>query len=204
MSSFHIAYMVVWGILSVAALAVGLLHRREFPWGRYLGFLTEPWRLVTFMAGWAGIALMAPYTGDPTWDYVDASLMAWGTWLTGPLCVGVAYRALRGIERRGWLIYVSVIAWLFSASWCYDGYLVLRDGWYPETWYSNLAASTVLYAAGGLMWSLAWTPERRGHFAFVRPDWPRRDRNTAALRIALLTLPFMAAVALPLAWIFLW
>jgi len=203
MSTFHIVYMLLWGSLSIAAVIIALWHRRDFPWDHYRRFLAEPWRLVTGLAGWGGIALIAPYTGDCTWDYVDASLMAWGTWLTAPFSVGVLYRALRGRERRGWLVYVAIIAWLFSASWCYDGYLVLRDGWYPETWYSNLVASSILYAAGGLMWSLAWTPEAGGHFAFMRPGWPRPEARVPMVRIIMLCLPFMAAVAIPIAWIFL-
>ncbi|MBC3918102.1 hypothetical protein H8L32_11490 [Undibacterium sp. CY18W] len=35
--------------------------------------------------------------------------------------------------------------WMFSASWCYDLYLLLRDGVYPLTWEANIYAPSVMY-----------------------------------------------------------
>ena len=67
--------------------------------------------------------------------------------------------------RRPWtIVYVSVCVWMFSASWSYDGYLVLRDGAYPFTWLPNIFASSVLYLSAGLFWNLQWREGRGVHF----------------------------------------
>jgi hypothetical protein len=34
------------------------------------------------------------------------------------------------------------------------GYLWMRDGHYPVTWWANLLASSVLYLCAGLFWNL--------------------------------------------------
>lgn len=33
------------------------------------------WKVVTFLIATIAMTVIAPYTGDPTWDYVDAPLM---------------------------------------------------------------------------------------------------------------------------------
>jgi len=38
----------------------------------YGEFLLVPWRMTTFIIALLGIYVIAPYTGDPTWDYIDA------------------------------------------------------------------------------------------------------------------------------------
>jgi len=39
----------------------------------------------------------------------------------------------------------SLCVWLFSASWFYDLYIVLRDGSYSPYWLPNLFLSSILY-----------------------------------------------------------
>jgi hypothetical protein len=72
------------------------------------------------------------------------------TFATAPWSVGVLYLAARGQAPR-WKAFVAVCCWLFSASWSYDLYLVLRDGYYPLAWWSNLVLSSCLYASAGLL-----------------------------------------------------
>jgi hypothetical protein len=57
---------------------------------------------------------------------------------------------------------VALCLWLFSASWSYDLYLLLRDGSYPVTWLANLFASSLLYLSAGLFWNLHWTARTGG------------------------------------------
>jgi hypothetical protein len=90
---------------------------------------------------------------------------------TAPWSVGTLYRWLQADAPRA-NASVAAVVWLFSASWAYDGYLLLRDGHYPATWLANLVASSCLYAAAGLMWNLDCDQERGVHLAFRRPDWP--------------------------------
>ena len=109
--------------------------------------------------------MIAPYTGDPTWDYFDALMMSVLTFTTAPWAVGTLYRALR---RKADVAqaYVALCALLFSASWCYDIYLVFRDGIYPATWRANFAASSILYLLAGMLWSLEWRPARVSHWGY--------------------------------------
>ncbi len=128
-----------------------------------------------FAIAFAGFFLVAPHSGDPTWDQVDASFMSLLAFATAPWSVGVLWRALRGLVPRG-LAWVAACVWGFSASWSYDLYILLRDGFYPGAWWSNAIASSVLYAAAGLLWSLDARDASRGGgatFAFLEPEWPR-------------------------------
>ena len=154
-------YIAAWTAACVGAAALCLTGRAAFgPVRReYLTFLFVPWKLWTFAVAAGGLTVMAPYTGDPTWDYVDSLFMSVTTFLSAPWAAGVIYRALRGPLKFGTL-YVAVCTWLFSASWSYDLYIFLRDGVYPATWWANLCASSVLYLSAGLFWNLEWTPER--------------------------------------------
>jgi hypothetical protein len=93
--------------------------------------------------------------------------------------------------------YVAACAWMFSASWSYDIYLVFRDGAYPITWFSNIFASSVLYLSAGLLWNLQWQSGRGVIFAFMAEGWPRPSGAGQFSRLVWIALPFMliAAVA---------
>lgn len=160
----------------------------------YWHYLLRTWKVITFLIAAVVMAVMAPYTGDPTWDYVDASFMSLLTFLTAPWAVGMLYLAIRG--RSQWkFAYVAFCVWMFSASWSYDLYLVIRDGDYPFTWLPNIFASSILYICGGLVWNLEWRPGRGVHFGFTEPGWPQKAGQTRFVHIVWYALPFMILVS---------
>lgn len=197
---FFAAYVAAWTLACIAALAIYFRDRSAFAISHraYWRYLCAPWKLATFAVASAGITLIAPYTGDPTWDYVDALLMSVLTFVTAPWAIGVIYLALR---RRLPLkqAYVAACAWMFSASWCYDIYLVWRDGIYPITWLANIGASSTLYVAAGLLWNLEWRQGRGVVFGFMLDGWPALPADQSGLRrIFWFALPLMlfAAIAI--------
>ena len=148
---------------------------------------------MSFGVAATGMTLMAPWTGDPTWDWFDAAFMSVLAYGGAPWAVGVLYQGLRGWQPLA-KIYVALCLWMFSASWSYDLYIVLRDGVYPGTWAANIAASSVLYACAGLMWSLEWREGRGVIFNFMERDWPVVPAAHGARRIFWFAMPFMVLV----------
>jgi hypothetical protein len=197
------AYVAAWSLATVVALALGILDRR--PNGiasrAYLRFLARPWRLVTFAIAGGFFVVCAPFVGDPTWDRVDGGMMAALTFVTAPWSVGALFRAARKREplRRA---FVAACAWMLSASWCYDAWLFWRDGHYPPTWSSNLLASSVLYACGGLFWSLVRHEKRGVIFAFMSDGWfsDRDEGGRAIAVVAFLFAAIVTAMMLPFVW----
>jgi hypothetical protein len=196
---FFKCYVAAWGAACAVALMLFLHDRRTFAIGRrtYWHFLGEPWKLATFATGAALITLVAPYTGDPTWDYIDGLFMSMLCFATAPWVAATLFFKARG--NVGWQeAYVAVCAWLFSASWSYDIYLVWRDGYYPSTWFSNLFASSVIYLAAGLFWNLEWQRGRGVIFSFMRDGWPSRPETSAFFRLLgyafIFAVPAIAAV----------
>jgi len=192
---FFKIYMAAW--IAACGLAMVLFarapSRHAVAKRDYWRQLAVPWRVVTFIVATLGITLIAPYTGDPTWDRFDAALMSILTFATAPWSVGTLYLATR--QRAGPAqVYVAACAWLLSASWCYDLYLVLRDGVYPLTWWSNLAASSILYACAGMFWSLEWRAGRGVTFAFMEPDWPAPPAPAGFAKVIWFALPLMIIV----------
>ncbi len=184
-------YMAAWAAAVLFGLGVFVLRGKRFAIARraYWVGLSRPWRLATFAAALAGIVLVAPKTGDPTWDHVDAAFMAILTYFTAPWTLGVLARTRR-VSRAE--LYVAACTWLFSASFSYDLYIFLRDHAYPRTWWSNLIVSSGLYGLGGAMWSLRGRPGASPSFAFQRDDWPASlaDGDTRSL------LPYIAVFML--------
>jgi hypothetical protein len=189
-------YPVAWIACCLAALALFAWQPRAYAISRrdYWRYLAAPWKLATFAVAGLGITLIAPYTGDPTWDYFDAAMMAVLTFVTAPWAVATLYLCARGkLPLRQ--AFVAACAWLFSASWCYDAYLLWRDGYYPVTWSANLVASSILYMAAGLFWNLDWRPGRGVTFGFLEPGWPQAPGKGAFRRIVWIGIPFMALAA---------
>jgi hypothetical protein len=197
-------YFAAWVAASVVAGSLMLRHPSSYAlFNRiYWRGLLAPWKLVTFFVATCGITLIAPYTGDPTWDYSDALFMSVLAFTTAPWAVGALYRvAQRKLpEQQG---FVAFCVWMFSASWSYDLYLLVRDGFYPVTWLANLFASSLLYLSAGLFWSLQWTAETGITFAFTDPDWPQHPTDSPFGKIfwaALLFMGLVSAMILPLLW----
>ena len=199
-------YVYIFGWAAACLFAVGLVVRRprdfEIAGPKYRRYLLQPWKIATFAVAATGITVIAPYTGDPTWDYFDALTMAALTFATAPWAVGTLYRALRGAAglRQP---YVAVCAMLFSASWCYDIYLVFRDGMYPVTWLANMAASSILYLLAGMLWNLEWRPVRGATFGFMETGWPDPAHAGDPARLAwyaLLIMLLAGGLIVPFFW----
>lgn len=192
-------YVALWAALCLGAVAVGFRERGAIALftRAYWRFLCQPWKLLTFALAATGLTFIAPYTGDPTWDHVDALFMAVFTFTTAPWSIGVLYKVARR-QLPGRQAYVALCVLFFSASWSYDLYLLLRDHRYPITWAANLIASSCLYTAAGLFWNLAWTEARGQGFAFWEPAWPAVGYESRFDKLVLPALGFMAVVGLPM------
>lgn len=140
------------------------------------------------------MVVVAPYTGDPTWDYVDAGFMSLFTFLSAPWAVGTLYKvfARKLPIKHG---FIAFCVWMFSASWSYDFYLLIRDGHYPITWLPNIFASSVLYISAGLLWSLDLQKGKGIILSFREEDWPSPSTGKAFMKILWFALPFMAIAA---------
>ena len=195
LSTFFIVYIVVWGLLCITALLLAILNRKniEIFQYRYWRFLFQPWKIVTFLIAGTGITVIAPYTGDPTWDYIDAAFMSIFTYASAPWAVGTLY--LFFLRKVGFInAYIAFCVWMFSASWSYDLYLVFRDGYYPQTWLPNIFASSVLYVSAGLLWNLEWKEGRGAIFGFMNDNWPEALNTNSFNKIILYALPFIIIV----------
>jgi hypothetical protein len=199
MHPFFWYYVAAWSAACLLALGLFLRDRSGCATGRggYWHFLGEPWKLATFAAGAALVTLVAPYTGDPTWDRTDGLFMSVFCFATAPWVVATLFLTAR--RNAGWTeTYIAFCAWLFSASWSYDIYAVWRDGEYPSTWFANLFASSVIYLSAGLFWNLEWQRGRGVIFSFIREGWPSRPAESAFFRLlgyaAVFALPVIAAV----------
>jgi len=67
-------YTAGWLLLCFAAVMLAVRHQAGFSLlqRNYWRMVLEPWKLATALVATTGFMVMAPYTGDPTWDYVDA------------------------------------------------------------------------------------------------------------------------------------
>ena len=206
MTVFLKVYMTIWLGTCLIALVLFLRDRSAFAISHrdYWRFLFKYWKVVTFLIAATGPTVIAPYTGDPTWDYFDALFMSVLTFITAPWVVGVIYKAIRGdtgIKQA----FVALCLWMFAASWSYDLYLLIRDGYYPFTWLPNIPASSVLYISAGLLWNLDWRENRGVIFAFMEPNWPIPNTQASLSKVFWLALPLMILVtSLILGFFFPW
>ncbi len=196
-------YMISWGTACFVALLLLIKGWKSFALSRkeYWRFILKPWRISTFIAACSGMIIIAPYTGDPTWDYFDAFFMSALTYLTAPWALGALYNVAKR-KLRPSQAFVAFCLWMFSASWSYDLYLFLRDGDYPMTWLSNIFASSVLYVSAGLFWSLDRIQGRGVTFAFLEDDWPSITSESTFSNIVWFALPFMLLVSFLIIYFF--
>ena len=197
------AYTALWLCLCGIAIFLGARHRGEialFSRGYWI-FLLRPWRVLTILVAVGALVGLAPLADDPSWDRVDATFMSLLTFTTAPWVVCVLYRFWLG-RASGRLAYVALCTLLFSSTWSYDLYLFLRDGAYPPTWLGNLFVGPLLYAGGGLFWSLQ--PRLgRVQLAFTDPRWPSLPPEDDLRRIlvpAVVLMALASAAFLPYLW----
>ena len=172
MDNFQKLYTLFWLIASLSSVCIWLLKIEPFILcsKEYWQFLLRPWKVVTFIITTLFMVLIAPYSGDYTWDYFDGFFMSVLTYMTAPWSIGIFFKFF---ERKASIrqIFLACCVWMFSASWSYDLYLVIRDGHYPLTWLPNLFASSILYWSAGLFWNLDWNQKRGVFYAFTQEQW---------------------------------
>lgn len=184
----------VGGWISFCLLAGGIAaYDRVQVWAelrRYWGYLTMPWKVATFIPAFLFVTFAGRFTDDETWDVITGGGMSVLTFLTAPWCLGLVYQVLAGLRHPRYFVVAAALL-LFSSSWFYDGYLLLRDGSYTTRWWSNLMLSPIIYVAAGFFWNL----EARGRFGvrlgFVRPDWPNRPIDGRFLPLLLISIPLI-------------
>lgn len=178
MNEIYPIYMLCWGTACIVALALFIGDRTSYAISRpaYWQFLFTRWKLATFALASTGLTVIAPYTDDPTWDYLDSIGMSLLTFAAAPWAVGVIYKSIRGLLPLRQL-YVAVCTWMFTVSWSFDTYILIRDGEYTPLWLPNIFASSALYLFAGMMWNLDWKSERGTFFAFMEDDWPRQSQE---------------------------
>ena len=199
-----VVYIASWSLACLIAIGIFLRDHSTYAiyHAAYWRFLFQPWKVGTFLVATAGITIIAPYTGDPTWDYFDALFMSVLAYTTAPWVMGVIYKTIRR-ELPAVQVYVAFCAWMFSASWSYDLYLLIRDGSYPMTWSANIFASSLLYICAGLFWNLEWRSGRGVIFSFMESDWPSPSQGKdfrKVLGYALLFLILVSGMILPFSW----
>jgi hypothetical protein len=165
---------------------------------QYREYMSSKWKLLTFAVAALSMIIMAPYTGDPTWDYFDAAFMSILTFLTAPWAVGTLYLALKG-QAKVSHAYIAVCVWMFSVSWAYDVYILLKFGYYPPTWLPNIVLSSILYFAAGLMWNLQRKEGRGVVFGFMEVGWPDTRYELGFLSVFWFAMPIMILVSFMIA-----
>ncbi len=189
------AYIAAYSLAIVIAVALMIRERHVLILftESYRQLLMTRWKLMTFAFAATSMTIMAPYTGDPTWDYVDAAFMSILTFLTAPWAVGTLFLAFRGKTKPAH-VYIAICIWMFSVSWSYDIYILLKNGYYPPTWLPNIILSSILYFAAGLMWNLQSKEGLGVFFGFMEPGWPDTRYELGFLRVFWFALPIMVLV----------
>ncbi len=194
MEDYRFVYLAIWMICVgfAAWIIIKDFSRFKIEVFKYRYYLTRPWKLVTFAIAGSFVTFAGPYTNDPTWDYVSGSAMSVLTYLTAPWSIGVLFQVLKN-QRKISDAVLAIILLLLSASWFYDGYLWLRDGYYPVTWFWNLVVSSTLYFCAGLFWNFE-APNGLVGFGFYRMNWPEKPLSDELKPIIKHLLLFMIIV----------
>lgn len=117
MSAGDIGYVSFWTMTCIYAVYLLIKYRASFAVFRrvYYDYLFHKWKIITFCIAWSAFVVIAPYTGDPTWDYIDASFMSILTFFISPWTVATLYLSMK--RKVNWRVtYVAICAWLFTAS----------------------------------------------------------------------------------------
>ncbi len=192
LNGFLVKYLVGWVSFCILALVLAIKDVRP-QWADEFAFLTVPWKLALFTPALVFVTFAGRFTDDETWDTISGGGMSLLTYLTAGWAVGTLFKVLAG-ERPFGAAVVAVALVLFSSSWFYDGYLLLRDGLYTRRWLGNLMLSPIIYASAGVLLNL----EVRGRgvgFGFTRPDWPRPQVSGSSWLLAAAAVPLVLIAA---------
>jgi hypothetical protein len=181
-------YLLGWIVFCCVAAVVAVREVR-FRASDMAAFLRVPWKVALFVPAIAFVTVAGRFTDDETWDAVSGGGMSVLTVATSWWSVGTAVRVWRGKERPR-LLLVALAATLFSSSWFYDGWLLLRDGAYTARWLGNLMLSPTVYLCAGLVLNLE-TRDGRLALAFTREDWPRPVPATRSWLVVLASIPLV-------------
>jgi hypothetical protein len=189
---FFKIYLASWSLACIIAIFLMFKLRYELDLFQktYWNGLFQSWKLITFLIATAGLTLIAPYSGDWSWDSVDAIFMSVFTYTSAPWVLGTLFLAIKR-KRNFATAYIAICLWMFSASWSYDLYILIRDGSYPMTWFANIFASSSLYLAAGFFWNLEYIKDRGVVFGFMEPNWPRISSERSFKKVALYAFLFM-------------
>ena len=193
MSTFFLTYALSWAFLCLVVIYLMIRDKDEFEilHQNYWKHLLQPWKIIIFIPAFLLIVLIAPYTIDRTWDYVDASFMSILAFITAPWSVGILYKTFMG-KSSFKKAFVALILWLFTTSWSYDIYLYFRDGIYPFTWLSNIPVSSIMYLMAGLFWSLEIRENIIGAtFSFMEDEWFIEHKERQFFKLFWFILPFV-------------
>lgn len=209
MADYPRFYLIGWTTLCGIAALVAAREWRRFRIARraYWQRQLAPWRVGSAVLPWLSFLIVAPLSGDPTWDAIDTTFMCGLTFATAPWAIGVAWQAPRGTSSAAEIL-VAFCALMISSAWTYDAYLLVKGDPGPILWRESLPASISLYVAAGLTWSLDWTRDRGVHLAFTAPAWPEEGLDAGRPRLGpllpVLFLPgllLLIVLALSVGWI---
>lgn len=197
-------YMSTWLFLS--GVAVGIISRNPRRYGfcmAYATYLFAPWKVAIFAPAFVFVTFAGQFSLDDTWDVINGAGMSILTFLTAPWAIGTLFKAHQAHVTKH-QIFVAIITMMFSSSWFYDGWLVIRDGYYPSTWLPNLLLSPVLYLAAGLLWNLEIDNNRKASFGFFRANWPDTALQPINYSLFWKAAPFIAVAAFILVFSVRW
>ena len=194
MTPFLVCYVAGWiaFCLVAAVLAARSVRLRM---GEAVAFLRTPWKVAVFAPGVLFVTFAGRFTDDETWDVISGGGMSVLTVMTAWWSVGAAVQVVRRARPASHLVVATALT-LFSSSWFYDGYLLLRDGAYTPRWLGNLMLSPTIYLCAGLLTNLELR-EGRLALAFTRSDWPRPGpaRSRVTWQVVLAAAPLVAVAA---------
>jgi len=100
LTTFFYIYIAAWVTACVIAIvfAVQNSHTIILFKESYWDFLLVKWKLTTFIIATTAFVILAPYTGDPTWDYYDAAFMSILTFMTAPWSIATIFRFIKRKE----------------------------------------------------------------------------------------------------------
>jgi len=192
---FMQTYFTLWVVLLLIAISIVKKDQKDFEFlhKNYWQFLFEPWKVITFLFATFCITIVAPYSGDPTWDYADSILISILTYIFAPWTVGVIYIGLKKKEFNSKLFAAFVL--FFVPCWAYDAYIYFKDGYYPITWFTNVIISSGIVLTAGLFWNLCRT-DKGTEFAFRLDNWPARSNSSVRkMLVPMLILMFPVVYA---------